>query len=125
MDKLQKQIAAFLRGLTTGASDASFGQHRTGGPHRVARLCVLVGKGDYKPLYTGLATADAQRMTESLSSQNIDSQISSDGTTVLVRADQLDKARLGVASQDRSPADEWVLSCSTSRTGPAAISLKR
>jgi len=98
MDKFQKQVAAFLRGLT---------------PTQVALLvgsCVLVGAtiwvfvrllggADYKPLYTGLAQGDAQALAQELGAQNIQYQISSDGTTVLVPSDQIDKARLQVASQ--------------------------
>ena len=98
MDRLQKQIAAFLRGLT---------------PTQVALIvgsCILVGAtiwvfvrllggADYKPLYTGLAQGDAQALAQELGAQNIQYQISSDGTTVLVPSDQIDKARLQVASQ--------------------------
>ena len=98
MDKLQKQISAFIRGLTPGQVTLILGSLVIVAL-TVSAFVWLVGKGDYKPLYTGLAQADAQRMTESLASQNIESQISSDGTTVLVPADELDKARLGVASQ--------------------------
>lgn len=98
MEKFQKQVVAFLRGLT---------------PTQIALLvggCALVGVtiwifvrllggADYKPLYTGLAQGDAQALTQELAAQNIDFQISSDGTTVLVPSDQIDKARLGVASR--------------------------
>lgn len=98
MDKFQKQVVAFLRGLT---------------PTQVALLvgsCVLVGAtiwvfvrllggADYKPLYTGLAQSDAQALAQELGAQNIQYQLSSDGTTVLVPSDQIDKARLQVASQ--------------------------
>lgn len=98
MDKFQKQVVAFLRGLT---------------PTQVALLvgsCVLVGAtiwvfvrllggADYKPLYTGLAQTDAQALAQELGAQNIQYQLSSDGTTVLVPSDQIDKARLQVASQ--------------------------
>jgi len=98
MDKFKKQVVAFLRGLT---------------PTQVALLvgsCILVGAtiwvfvrllggADYKPLYTGLAQSDAQALAQELGAQNIQYQISSDGTTVLVPSDQIDKARLRVASQ--------------------------
>src|SRR5271154_3973424 len=98
MENIQKQISAFIRGLTPGQVTLILGSLV------IVALTVggfvwLVGKGDYKPLYTGLAQADAQRMTESLAAQNIDFQLSTDGTTVLVPSDQLDKARLQEASQ--------------------------
>ncbi|HXX20323.1 MAG TPA: flagellar basal-body MS-ring/collar protein FliF [Candidatus Acidoferrum sp.] len=98
MEKFQKQVVAFLRGLT---------------PTQVALLvgsCVLVGAtiwvfvrllggAEYKPLYTGLAQGDAQSLTQELAAQNIDFQVSADGTTVLVPSNQIDKARLDVASR--------------------------
>ena len=55
--------------------------------------------GDYKPLFVGLSTADAQSLGQKLATQNIPYELSSDGTSVLVPVDQLDKARVGVASQ--------------------------
>ena len=59
----------------------------------------LIGGGDYKPLFVGLSSADAQSLGQKLAAQNINFQLSTDGTSVLVPADQLDKARVGVASQ--------------------------
>lgn len=98
MDKLQKQIATFLRGLTTAqvilliVSVALVGMTVWG-------FVWLVGNSDYKPLYTGLAPADAQKLTQDLTAQNIEFRVSSDGSTVSVPTDQLDKARLQEASQ--------------------------
>jgi flagellar M-ring protein FliF len=98
MEKFQKQLAAFLKGLTTA---------------QVILLVVgvaivaatvwgfvwMIGNADYKPLYTGLAPADAQKLTQDLAAQNIAFRISADGSTVLVPSDQIDKARLQAASQ--------------------------
>ena len=98
MEKYQKQILAFLRGLSTkqivllALSSALVGV-------TIWIFVRLLGGGDYKPLYTGLASADAQSITERLAAENVEYQVSSDGTTVLVRSDQIDKARLDVASQ--------------------------
>jgi len=98
MEKFQKQILAFFRGLTTAqvilliVSAAVVGLTVWG-------FVWLVGNSDYKPLYTAMAPADAQKLTQDLAAQNIDYRISSDGTTVSVPAGELDKARLDVASR--------------------------
>jgi flagellar M-ring protein FliF len=59
----------------------------------------LMGSGEYKTLFSGMAPPDAQSLSQRLGGQNISFQLSSDGTSVLVRADQLDRARLEAASQ--------------------------
>lgn len=59
----------------------------------------LIGKQDYKTLYSGLNPADAQDITVSLTAKKIPFEQSPDGTSILVPADKLDSARLEVASQ--------------------------
>ena len=98
MEKFQKQILAFLRGLTTAQVILLIVSAVVVGL-TVWGFVWLVGNSDYKPLYTGMAPADAQKLTQDLASQNIDYRISSDGTTVSVPAGELDKARLDVASR--------------------------
>ena len=98
MDKLQKQVMAFLRGLTPTQVALLVGSTILVGL-TIWIFIRLLGGADYKPLYTGLAQGDAQSLAQELSSQNINFQISSDGTTVLVPSDQIDKARLDVASR--------------------------
>ncbi len=98
MDKFQKQIVSFLRGLTPTQTALLAGSFVLVGA-TIWVFVRLLGGADYKPLYTGLAQGDAQSLTQELASQNINFQISSDGTTVLVPSDQIDKARLEVASR--------------------------
>ncbi len=98
MDKFQKQILAFLRGLTTAQVILLIVSAVVVGL-TVWGFVWLVGNSDYKPLYTGMAPADAQKLTQDLAAQNIDYRISGDGTTVSVPAGELDKARLDVASR--------------------------
>src|SRR5271154_5089176 len=98
MEKFQKQLAAFLRGLTTAQVILLVVSIVLVG-FTVWGFVWLVGDSDYKPLYTGLAPSDAQKLTQDLTAQNIEYRLSSDGGTVLVPADQLDKARLQEASQ--------------------------
>ncbi|HTT33997.1 MAG TPA: flagellar basal-body MS-ring/collar protein FliF [Methylomirabilota bacterium] len=98
MEKIQQQLLAFLKGLTIRqriilAGSAVF----VAGT--LWLFVYLFGGGDYKPLYSGMAPADAQALGQKLGAQNISYQISPDGTTVLVRSDQIDKARLEAASQ--------------------------
>jgi flagellar M-ring protein FliF len=98
MDKFPKQVLAFLRGLSTNQVILLVGSVLLVGL-TVGIFVWLAGSGDYKPLYTGLAAADAQRLTQDLSADNIPFRVSSDGGTVLVPADQMDKARIDTASQ--------------------------
>jgi len=98
MEKIQQQLLAFLKGLTVRQRIILAGSALlVAGTLWV--FVYLFGGGDYKPLYSGMAPADAQALAQKLGAQNISYQISPDGTAVLVRSDQLDKARLETASQ--------------------------
>jgi len=55
---------------------------------------------DYKPLMSGMEAADAQTVAAQLAAKKIPYQISPDGTSISVPADQVDAARLEVASHD-------------------------
>ena len=55
---------------------------------------------DYKPLVSGLEAADAQVITTELAAKKIPYQLGPDGKSISVPADQLDAARLDVASND-------------------------
>ena len=59
----------------------------------------LIGKPDYKTLYSGMSPADAQEITASLAARKIPFEQSPDGASILVPADKLDSARLELASQ--------------------------
>jgi flagellar M-ring protein FliF len=54
----------------------------------------------YKPLMSGLEPADAQAITAQLTAKKIPYLVSPDGTSITVPADQVDAARLEVASHD-------------------------
>ncbi|HZS71912.1 MAG TPA: flagellar basal-body MS-ring/collar protein FliF [Candidatus Acidoferrum sp.] len=98
MDKVLRQITAFLKGLTLGQRVFLGGSAVAVGA--ILWLFVhLLDNGDYKPLYSGMAPADAQNLAQRLGAENIAYQISADGATVLVRSDQLDRARVEAASQ--------------------------
>ncbi len=59
----------------------------------------LIGKPEYKTLYSGLNPRDAQSLAAQLKAKQIAVEVSPDGTSVLVPGDKLDAARLDVASQ--------------------------
>jgi flagellar M-ring protein FliF len=59
----------------------------------------LIGRQDYKTLYSGLSASDAQDITASLAARKIPFEQSPDGASILVPADKLDSARLEIASQ--------------------------
>lgn len=54
---------------------------------------------EFKPLYAGLQPSDEQSVVQSLAAKNISYQVSPDGTSVSVPADELDKARLELADE--------------------------
>ncbi|MBB5056400.1 flagellar M-ring protein FliF [Granulicella aggregans] len=58
----------------------------------------LMATPDYKPLMSGLETADAQTISAELKAKNIPYQLSADGKSISVPADQVDAARLDIAS---------------------------
>jgi flagellar M-ring protein FliF len=59
----------------------------------------LIGKADYKPLYSGLQPEEAQSIARTLAAENIPYEISSDATSLRVPANKVDSARLELASQ--------------------------
>jgi flagellar M-ring protein FliF len=98
MDKLQARVTGFLQALTLRQKAMLAGSAVIVGIAVWVFARLIVG-GDYKPLFVGLSTADAQSLGQKLAAQNIPFQLSADGTSVLVPVDQLDKARVSVASQ--------------------------
>lgn len=54
---------------------------------------------EYKPLMTGLEPADAQAIGAELAAKKIDYQLTPDGKSIHVAADQLDAARMELASE--------------------------
>jgi len=60
----------------------------------------LIAAPDYKPLMSGLESADAQTITAELAAKKIPFIVAPDGTSISVPADQLDAARLEVSSHD-------------------------
>jgi flagellar M-ring protein FliF len=60
----------------------------------------MVATPTYKPLVTGLEAADAQAIVGQLAAKKIPYLVSPDGTSISVPADQVDAARLEVASHD-------------------------
>jgi flagellar M-ring protein FliF len=59
----------------------------------------FLGKPKYSTLYSGLKPADAQALGARLGAKNIQYELSADGTSLLVPAEQLDAIRLETASQ--------------------------
>jgi flagellar M-ring protein FliF len=59
----------------------------------------LLGHPEMTPLYSNMEPSDAQALGQRLTLKNIRYQLSPDGKAVLVASDQLDTARLEIASQ--------------------------
>ena len=99
MDKVLEQIRAFLRALTLSQ------RFLLGASVVLVALVIwlfayLFGSVDYKTLYTGLDPTDTQKIVQRLSIENIPYQISSDGTSIDVPADRLDRVRIELASDN-------------------------
>jgi flagellar M-ring protein FliF len=97
MDKTLEQVRAFLRGLTMNQ------RFLLGGSAVVVALVIwffvrMFAAADYKTLYTGLDPTDAQKIVQRLSLENVSYQLSSDGTSIDVPADRLDKIRVEFAA---------------------------
>jgi flagellar M-ring protein FliF len=97
-EQIRNQLATFLRGLT-------FRQKITLGLGALAvagtlwAFVALLGRGDYRTLYSGLSPGDAQSLARRLADKNVPYELSSDGTSIRVPANQLDKARLDLAAE--------------------------
>ena len=65
-----------------------------------AFLVKMMSTPEYKPLMSGLEAADAQAITAQLAAKKIPYLVSPDGTSITVPADQVDAARLEVASHE-------------------------
>lgn len=98
MQKFAKQIQEFLQAL-------SLNQKILLGVAAVVVASVLAGfvkltqKADFKTLYSGLSAPDAQAVAQRLAAKNIPYEVSTDGASISVPADQLDKTRLDLAAE--------------------------
>jgi flagellar M-ring protein FliF len=95
--ELPHQASAFFRGL-------SLRQRLTlaGSAVIVAGtlwlFVALIGKGEYKTLYSGLTPSEARSIAQRLAAENVPTEVSADGATLRVPASQLDKVRLEMAA---------------------------
>jgi flagellar M-ring protein FliF len=96
------QAAQQVKGLLHGLTAAQRGWLAGGVALVGITLWVFVGlldKPKYVTLYSGLKPADAQALGSRLGARNIPYQLSPDGSSLLVPAEQLDASRLETASQ--------------------------
>jgi len=99
MDKVLEQIRAFLRGLTINQRFLLAGSAALVG--LIIWLFVrLFAAADFKNLYTGLDPTDTQKIVARLTLENIPYQLSSDGTSIDVPVDRIDRVRIEMASQN-------------------------
>jgi len=98
VDKVLKQIETFLRGLSW-RQRILIGVGAALVVGVIALFVRLSQSADFKPLYSGLSPQDAQAVVQSLVTKNIAYQLSTDGTSISVPADQIDKTRLALAAE--------------------------
>jgi flagellar M-ring protein FliF len=97
-EQVTSQITAFVRGLTLRQKiTIALGAAAVAGTIWV--FVALLDKAEYRTLYSGLSSSDAQSLSRRLSEKNIPYELSSDGTSIRVPADQLDKVRLDLAAE--------------------------
>jgi flagellar M-ring protein FliF len=59
----------------------------------------LIGKADYRPLYSDLAPGEARAIAAKLEEKRIPYELTSDGRSLRIPADQINKVRLEMAAQ--------------------------
>ncbi|MGD1104380.1 MAG: flagellar basal-body MS-ring/collar protein FliF [Terriglobia bacterium] len=97
-EQVTNQIAAFGRSLTLRQKiTMALGAAAVVGT--IWGFVTLLDKANYKTLYSGLSSGDAQSLSQRLSEKNIPYELASDGTSIRVPADQLDRARLDLAAE--------------------------
>lgn len=92
-NQVMAQLGEFANGLTLKQKATLLG----GALLVAATLFVfvrLIHKPDYKPLYSGMKAEEAQAVASKLGAKNIQYELSPDGTSISVAAEQLDAARL-------------------------------
>src|SRR3954464_11347578 len=93
-----KQIQEFLSGLTLKQKAVmTLGTLLVAGT--VWFFVRVLGTPEQKTLYTGLSAGDAKNMIAKLAAKNIPYEMGTDGTSIQVAADHLDRARMETASQ--------------------------
>lgn len=98
VEQISKQVRTFIKGLST-RQKITLAAGAAAVAATIWIFVILLDRADYKMLYAGLSPADAQSLSQRLTEKNIPYQLSSDATTILVPADQLDKARLDLAAE--------------------------
>ena len=98
MDKFFNQLSAFLRSLTPGQK-ALLGGSAAIVIATLALFVRLSQKADMRTLFSGLSPADAQMVAQRLAEEGVSYDISTDGTSISVPADKLDKTRLDFATE--------------------------
>jgi flagellar M-ring protein FliF len=101
---MASQIKLFdqLKQVTTGLSKKQRIMLIGGALLTLLMLLVFVkfiAKPEYKPLFTDLESQDTQRLSAQLTAKKIPYEISTDGKIISVPADQVDAARIEVASE--------------------------
>ncbi len=98
MGKFLQQALDFLHGLRPSQKPV-IGRGGAAVFAGVLLFSTVLGKQDYKTLYSGLAAEEAQSVARHLAEKGISYEVSTDGTSLRVAPDQIDKARLDLAAQ--------------------------
>jgi flagellar M-ring protein FliF len=97
MDKHVENIVKFLKSLSA-RQRVLLGASAGGAVLTLVVFVKLFSAPAMTPLFTGLSATDSQAMEQRLASRGVSYQVSSDGSTILVPADQLDKLRMQMST---------------------------
>jgi flagellar M-ring protein FliF len=97
MDKHVENIVKFLKSLSA-RQRLLLGASAAGAVVTLLVFVKLFSAPAMEPLFTGLSSTDSQAMEQRLAAHGITYQVSSDGGTILVPADQLDKLRMQMST---------------------------
>src|SRR5689334_13477082 len=98
METFLKQMRDFWAALS-GRQKTMIGAGAGAAFLGVVLFTTVLAKPEYKTLYSGLATEEAQGVARHLAEKGISYEVTPDGTSLKVAPDQLDKARLELAAQ--------------------------
>ncbi|SRR5579871_316865 len=98
MDKFLQQAREFWAGLKPRQRTILLGG-TSAALVAIIALVAFATKPDFKTLYSGLAQEEAQTIAKRLAEKGVSYEVTPDGTTLKVAPEDLDKARLDLASQ--------------------------
>ena len=90
-----------------------------------AGMMWYAGRADWRVLFSGLDAKDTQQIAQELTAAAIPYQMTEDGSGIEVDADQMDKARMEVATKGMPQTGRMGFDSSTNQTGWDRSSMRK